>query len=116
VTLADLRRLWREPIEMALAPACLAGIAAAATVAKIVADGRTLYGVNTGFGLLARERISPTELGELQRSIVLSHAAGVGAPMSEARVRGGFACRIDARWEVNNFPADFSYERRLGRE
>ena len=85
---ADLRRVWREPVELSLAAECYAGIdAAAATVARVIAEGRVVYGVNTGFGLLASQRISPAELELLQRSIVLSHAAGVGAPMSEALVR-----------------------------
>ena len=78
LTLGDLRRVWREPTELALDAACHAGIdAAAATVARVISEGRVVYGVNTGFGLLASQRISPEELELLQRSIVLSHAAGV---------------------------------------
>ncbi|MCS5807817.1 aromatic amino acid lyase [Klebsiella pneumoniae subsp. pneumoniae] len=42
--------------------------------------GRTAYGINTGFGLLAQTRISTEDLENLQRSLVLSHAAGVGEP------------------------------------
>ena len=88
LTLADLRRVWREAVEIELAAECYPKIdAAAATVARVIAEGETVYGVNTGFGLLARQRISPEELELLQRSIVLSHAAGVGPPMSEAEVR-----------------------------
>ncbi len=88
LALTDLRRTWREAVEIELAAECYAKIdAAAETVARVIADGETVYGVNTGFGLLARQRISPEELELLQRSIVLSHAAGVGPPMSEAEVR-----------------------------
>jgi histidine ammonia-lyase len=88
LTLADLRAAWREPVELRLDPGCHAGIdASSATVARVIAEGRTVYGVNTGFGLLARETIPPDELELLQRSIVLSHAAGVGQPMTEAQVR-----------------------------
>jgi histidine ammonia-lyase len=88
LTLPDLRRVWREPVQLQLNPASHAAIdASAATVARVIAEGRTVYGVNTGFGLLARKKISPDELELLQRSIVLSHAAGVGEPMSEAQVR-----------------------------
>lgn len=88
LTLANLRRVWREPVQPQLDPACHAAIdASTATVARVISEGRTVYGVNTGFGLLARKKISPGELELLQRSIVLSHAAGVGEPMSEAQVR-----------------------------
>ena len=88
LALPDLRRIWREPVQLQLDPASRAAIeASAATVAKVISEGRTVYGVNTGFGLLARKKILPDELELLQRSIVLSHAAGVGEPMSEAQVR-----------------------------
>lgn len=88
LTLADLRRVWRETVDIQLDPTCYAAIdAAAETVAKVIAEGRTVYGVNTGFGLLAQKRISPEELELLQRSIVLSHAAGVGPLMSESQTR-----------------------------
>ncbi|MCE5268030.1 MAG: histidine ammonia-lyase [Planctomycetaceae bacterium] len=88
LTLSDIRHVWRENVHIHLTPECYAKIdAAAATVARVIAEGETVYGVNTGFGLLARQRISPEELELLQRSIVLSHAAGVGSPMSEAEVR-----------------------------
>ena len=88
LTLPDLRRIWREPVELALAPQCFAKIdAAAEIVTRVIAEGRIVYGVNTGFGLLASHLIPPEELALLQRSLVLSHAAGVGRPMSEPLVR-----------------------------
>jgi histidine ammonia-lyase len=65
-----------------LDPACLPAIRRSAeTVARIVARGEPVYGVNTGFGKLASVRIEAGELATLQRNIVLSHAAGVGEPM-----------------------------------
>ena len=51
------------------------------TVARIVAKGEPVYGINTGFGKLASVRIPASDLATLQRNIVLSHAAGVGEPM-----------------------------------
>ena len=51
-------------------------------------DGRAVYGVNTGFGSFARQRINPEELRDLQRNLIRSHAAGVGAPLPEDVVRG----------------------------
>ena len=61
--------------------------AAAATVAGVIARGDAAYGINTGFGLLARKRIPNESLRELQTRLVLSHAAGTGAPLAPATVR-----------------------------
>ncbi len=51
----------------------------AAAVARILAKGQPVYGINTGFGKLASVRIGDEDLATLQRNIVLSHAAGTGA-------------------------------------
>ena len=61
--------------------------ASAAAVARIVGEGRAVYGVNTGFGKLANIRIADEDLARLQSNIVLSHAAGVGAPLEAPVVR-----------------------------
>src|SRR3954447_3569105 len=52
--------------------------AAAASVERIVTSGETVYGVNTGFGLLADTRIPDDKLAELQTNLILSHSAGLG--------------------------------------
>src|SRR5271170_5154389 len=79
--LADWRAIWRGD-RPALDPACAPAVAAgAAAVGFILERGEPVYGINTGFGKLASIRIGDGELAELQRNIVLSHAAGVGAPM-----------------------------------
>jgi histidine ammonia-lyase len=69
-------------------------VASAAVVDQIVAKGEPVYGVNTGFGKLASIRISPADLETLQRNIVLSHAAGVGAPTPPAIVRLMMALKL----------------------
>jgi histidine ammonia-lyase len=56
-------------------------------VERIVAEGRTVYGVNTGFGRLSDVRIDPTELCDLQLNLVRSHACGLGDPLSVAEAR-----------------------------
>jgi histidine ammonia-lyase len=61
--------------------------AAAAAVARIVAHGDPVYGINTGFGRLAQTRIEADHLADLQRNLVLSHCVGVGAPLPAAVVR-----------------------------
>ncbi len=52
-----------------------------AIVDRALTDGGTYYGINTGFGALARERISDDRLEQLQRNLILSHAVGVGDPV-----------------------------------
>jgi len=59
-------------------------------VDDVVAGGDAapaVYGVNTGFGALAEIRISATQVTELQRNLVRSHAAGVGAPLPRDATR-----------------------------
>ncbi len=54
---------------------------ARALVEARLEDGEAHYGINTGFGTLAEVRIDRADLERLQRNLVLSHAAGVGAPL-----------------------------------
>ncbi len=56
-------------------------------IKNIVQQGKVVYGVTTGFGKFADVRIKPEQTRELQRRLVLSHAAGTGEPMPEDIVR-----------------------------
>ncbi len=51
-------------------------------VAQIVSTGRTVYGVNTGFGILANKPISEEDTATLQYKILQSHSVGVGEPIA----------------------------------
>ncbi len=85
--LATLRRLW-SGAEARLDDACHDRVASAAqSVDRIVAGGQTVYGVNTGFGLLAQTRIPDERLAELQTNLILSHSAGLGDPLPRHVVR-----------------------------
>lgn len=64
-------------------------------VEKIVAEGRTVYGVNTGFGRLSDVRIDSTELRALQLNLVRSHACGLGQPLSIAEARAMLLLRAN---------------------
>src|SRR5437867_8475562 len=109
LTLADLRALWADPHTLHVSGAARAHVdAAAATVSDVVAAHETVYGVNTGFGLLARTRIDDARLAELQRALVLSHSAGTGPLLDGIAVRLIFALKIASlarghsgvRWRV----------------
>src|SRR6266436_9906540 len=64
-------------------------------VEKIVAAGRTVYGVNTGFGRLSDVHIPAAELRELQLNLVRSTACGVGPPLSESETRAMLLLRAN---------------------
>ncbi|CAM6702183.1 histidine ammonia-lyase [Citrobacter portucalensis] len=84
----QLREIWQQPVKLNLDAGAIDAInASVACVNNIVAEGRTAYGINTGFGLLAQTRIATEDLQNLQRSLVLSHAAGVGEALDDAMVR-----------------------------
>jgi histidine ammonia-lyase len=88
LSLADLRAVWRSAGALALDPGAYADIeASAAAVQAIVAKGDPAYGINTGFGLLAKKHIEPGQLAQLQRNLILSHAVGTGELLSDAVVR-----------------------------
>jgi histidine ammonia-lyase len=88
LALAELRSIALEGPALALAPEALAAVAASArSVEAIAASGKPAYGINTGFGRLSQTRIPRQELEQLQKNIVLSHAAGVGAPLGDEIVR-----------------------------
>lgn len=65
-------------------------------VDSFVASGKTVYGITTGFGVFSEVVIPPEETLELQRNLILSHCAGVGAPYPDPVVRAMMALRANA--------------------
>ncbi len=97
LALAELRSISRAPVNLSLNPDAIADIEASTKVVEqVIAEDRTVYGINTGFGLLANTRIEPKDLETLQRSIVLSHAAGIGKLMSDETVRLMMVLKINS--------------------
>ena len=87
IDLATLRKLWAGA-PASLDDASLTRISvSAASVDRIVAGGETVYGINTGFGLLASTRIAADRLAELQRNLILSHSCGLGDALPRHVVR-----------------------------
>ena len=70
--------------------------AARGTVEAILAKGAPVYGVNTGFGALAKERIDAADSGTLQRNLLLSHAVGTGPDMPADEKRLALLLRINS--------------------
>ncbi|MGV9102981.1 MAG: histidine ammonia-lyase [Promethearchaeia archaeon] len=65
-------------------------------VEKAVKEGKTIYGVNTGFGDLARVAIDENDLENLQVNLLRSHSAGVGSPFPTDVVRAMMLLRANA--------------------
>lgn len=88
LSLSDLRAAWQAPGTLALTPEAYAAIeTSAATVQAIVAKGDPAYGINTGFGLLAKRHIPQAQLEQLQQNLILSHAVGTGELLPDHVVR-----------------------------
>ena len=88
ISLAQLRRVAAGRDEVGLAEGWRGAVEQSlAAVRSRLAAGEALYGINTGFGKLAKTRISDGELATLQLYLVRSHAAGVGAPLADSTVR-----------------------------
>ena len=81
IDLATLRRIWAGASARLDDSSMQRVSEAAASVDRIVAGGETVYGVNTGFGLLASTRIPDDRLAELQTNLILSHSVGLGDPL-----------------------------------
>jgi histidine ammonia-lyase len=65
------------------------------TVERIAAEGRVVYGVNTGFGKLSDVVVPPEQLRELQLNLVRSHACGVGPALSAGETRAMLLLRAN---------------------
>jgi len=88
LSLAEVRAALAGPVKVELTDAARSRIVRSAeTVQRLLSTGDAIYGVNTGFGKLAKTRIAHGDLSRLQINIVRSHAAGVGAPLPAAVVR-----------------------------
>jgi histidine ammonia-lyase len=88
VTLAELREAWRSSVEVTLGIDARRAVAESSEyIGDVVSSGAEIYGVNTGFGQLARVHISDDELVKLQENLVRSHAVGVGEDLDDDIVR-----------------------------
>jgi histidine ammonia-lyase len=97
LTLSELRRVVKEKVVLSLDSSCHEAVKKSSdAVSRVIEEDRVVYGINTGFGLLANTRIGVEDLELLQKSIVLSHAAGIGDLMSESTVRLMMTLKINS--------------------
>ncbi len=97
LTIEDVVRVARADQAVALDPTCRERIAQSRRfIEEVVAEGRVIYGVTTGFGALKDRRIPPHAVSDLQINLIRSHAAGVGALLGRATVRAMLLLRANA--------------------
>ena len=96
VRLAALRRIAREALEVSLGDDDMAADRRLPRrrLDKAIAEGRTIYGVNTGFGKLAETRIGEADLATLQRNLILSHCTGSGPELGDDVIRLVLALKV----------------------
>jgi histidine ammonia-lyase len=87
LTLEQVVSVARGRARVRLGAGALAAVRASrAVVEKTLHDHDARYGINTGFGSLAKQRITNADLRTLQRNLVRSHSAGVGEPLRDELV------------------------------
>src|ERR1700741_4678522 len=96
LTLQQIVAVAQGREQVVLAAAARARVEKARQVVQnIVNEGRTVYGVNTGFGKLSDVSIDQSDLSQLQLNLVRSHSCGLGDPLSEAEARAMLLLRAN---------------------
>lgn len=97
LSIDDVVRVARDGADVAITPAARTRMEQSrAFIERLVEEGRTVYGVTTGFGKLASERIAPADVRQLQRNLIVSHAMGVGEPLPTEVVRAMLLLRAQS--------------------
>ena len=88
ITLEQLQAIHGDLIQLSIPQASRDAIRASQRVVQSAADGDVpVYGINTGFGKLANQRISKAQLETLQLNLIRSHSVGVGEPLAPEIMR-----------------------------
>jgi histidine ammonia-lyase len=96
LSLAEVSAVARGEQRIALASAARRRIEESRTIVeRIIAENRTVYGVNTGFGKLSDIRIEPSQIRDLQLNLVRSHSCGLGNPLSIEEARAMLLLRAN---------------------
>jgi len=97
LTIEQVRRVAEDAAPVRLSPQARERVAACrAEVERIVNDGCSIYGVNTGFGALKSTKIPRDKLHQLQRNLIVSHSTGVGPYFPVAVVRAIMLLRANS--------------------
>lgn len=95
--LYDVYLVARKRVPVGVPAGCVAAMRRSrAVVDGMLAEDRVVYGITTGFGFMKDRRIEQAEVAQLQRNLIMSHAAGVGTPFATPIVRAMMLLRINA--------------------
>jgi histidine ammonia-lyase len=95
LTPADVLAVARDSAQVVIAPEVLQRLAVSREHIERLASGETpVYGISTGFGALAQRHIDPSDRVQLQKSLIRSHAAGMGDPVEREVVRAMMLMRL----------------------
>ena len=98
LTLETLATVVTPEAQIRLAPACRKNVQNSRQVIDDAIRGKTqVYGITTGFGAFSDVFISKDKGRQLQKNILMSHAAGVGNPFPDETVRGIMALMINSK-------------------
>ena len=87
VTVPDVVAVARRGERVRLTDGASVRMSSARSIVEQLAEGDPVYGITTGFGALATTAIPPARRADLQRSLIRSHAAGMGSPVEAEVVR-----------------------------
>jgi len=95
MTFGDLVSIARNDAKVKISQESLAAMQSSRDhVEELAASETPVYGISTGFGALANRHVSQELRTQLQRSLIRSHAAGVGEPIEREVVRALMALRL----------------------
>ena len=95
VTAAQVIAVARHGAKVEISAECLEAMAATRTHIEALASGETpVYGISTGFGALANRHIAVEDRVQLQKSLIRSHAAGIGTPVETEVARALMFLRL----------------------
>ncbi|MBM6616278.1 histidine ammonia-lyase [Bacillus suaedaesalsae] len=97
LTLEDVKRVCYEGELVSISKDSLKKVKGSRdAVDKIVSEKRTIYGINTGFGKFSDVVIDESDVNDLQKNLIRSHACGVGDPFPEVVSRAMILLRLNA--------------------
>ena len=103
LTSSEVIMVAKGTAKVEISPDAWPGIhASRAVVERIVKNDETIYGINTGFGALVNQRISPEDLAQLQVNLVRSHATAIGPLMTIEEVRAMMVIRLNSLCKGNS--------------
>jgi len=96
LTIADIVAVARKDQPVGLAPAAHQHMGTSyGWVSQMAAGDEPVYGINTGFGIFADQRIPPQDSARLSRNLILSHAVATGPDLPAEVVRAAMLIRAN---------------------